>query len=85
MTRHLSCPTPCPTPTPPKARVDHPAVIIVGTHYDLLTTRADHEYLEIQLKELSTKYHIPPYHPGVLQNWKEAPAEGGMGCDGVSV
>lgn len=54
----------------------YPAVIIVGTHYDLLSSREDHEYLAIQLRELADKYRIPPYSPGVLQTWKELPADG---------
>lgn len=70
----------------PQARVAHPAVIIVGTHYDLLTSRDDHDFLDIQLKELADKYNIPSYQPGVQQSWKGQPADGVwvyVWCDGV--
>jgi len=60
----------------PQARVAHPAVIIVGTHYDLLSSREDHEFLDMQLTELANKYHIPDYQPGILQRWKGPPADG---------
>ena len=60
----------------PQARVAHPAVIIVGTHYDLLSSREDKDFLDMQLTELANKYHIPAYQPGVLQSWKGPPADG---------
>lgn len=70
----------------PQARVAHPAVIIVGTHCDLLSSREDKDFLDMQLTELANKYHIPSYQPGVLQSWKEPPADGVwvyVWCDGV--
>ena len=60
----------------PQARVAHPAVIIVGTHYDLLSSREDHKFLDMQLMELANKYRIPDYQPGILQRWKGPPADG---------
>lgn len=68
----------------PQARVANPAVIIVGTHWDKLSSQDDHSFLAMQLQELASKYRIPRYHPEVIQNWKGPPAEG-VCCDSVRV